>query len=168
MDEDVEFRPAASRRLSFATEDTPITRTPSIRRVESFAPPREANTAPQWLLELKRKKKRDGDGTETTKTDTPVTSDPPVKNEEKHNQTKSSPTEEKPSSCVSEAKSDYSAKSRWISKSRSNKPLEAKPTLTELQKGAEKINNSIAELQKDMQILLEQIKQAQINSITEQ
>lgn len=158
-----EFRPIAERRLSFQKADIPFTRTPSVRRVESFAPPKQTNAVPQWLQELRRRKKMDSDETNTTKTvQNQVVSDPAVSKNQENN--KSTPVEKKPTpSCViSEAKSDYSATGRRISKSRSNKTHEAKPTLTELQKGAEKINKSIAELQRDMQILLEQIKQAQI------
>lgn len=159
METEVEFRPIAERRLSFQKPDAPITRTPSIRRVESYVNPTAANAVPQWLQELKRKKKGNGDGTETTKTNTTVTSDPSVNKSE----VKQEPTEEKPSSScvVSDTKSDYSARARKISKVR-NKPQEVRPTLAELHKGAEKINNSIAELQRDMQILLEQLKQAQV------
>lgn len=165
MDTEVEFRPIAERRLSFQKPDAPITRTPSIKRVESYVNPTAANAVPQWLQELKRKKKVNGDGTETTKTNSPasVTSDPPVsKSEIKQEPTKNTPEEKPSSSCVvSDAKSDYSARARKISNVR-NKPQEIRPTLTELQKGAEKINNTIAELQRDMQILLEQLKQAQV------
>lgn len=67
-----------------------------------------------------------------------------------------------PSRCVTEARSDLSETKTvpaiTFSKNSQNKKPDIRPTLSDLKKGAEKINNSIAELQRDMQILLQQIK----------
>lgn len=176
---EVEVRSITARRLSFQKSDT---KAPSVRHVESMIIKQEQKSVPPWLLELKNRKKKDTEKVETTKShdSSPDTcssceispqkeeNNPPSisKDEKKHDQVQNVPEER--SSCISETKSDYSVKCRRVSRSRPNKTPEAKPTLSDLQKGAEKINKNITELQRDMQILLEHIKQMQINSSTEQ
>lgn len=73
---------------------------------------------------------------------------------------------------VGKAKSDFSASSclpamKSFSNSRPKKKPEVRPTLAELQKGAEKINGNLAELQRDIKVLLEQIKEMQTHSNVE-
>lgn len=118
----IETDTVVTRRLSLEKIDI----NPSLKRVESLAPKIEGNTKPSWLIELRKRKKK-----EEIK---------PTKMESKGNDDNST-----------NSVSDYK-----------NRPT--KPTLEDLQKGAEKINNSLAELQKDIQVLLTQIKQMQITN----
>lgn len=145
------------RELSVEKIDT----TTSSRQAKSMIGKKEINKTPPWLAELRRKKTKSSEELDTTGIRNEEGANSPV------NVTRNS--EEKKSEGVS---CDFSAlaskHSRGAAKRRANKKPEIKPTLLELQKGAEKINNSIAELQRDMQILLEQIKQMQTHSSVEQ
>lgn len=130
---------------------------------ETMLPKTSAKETPPWLLELKKRKKKEeapnpaeiSNNCEILQTQNDV-----VISEIRDD----SPLEQK-SGGISVSSS---AKYLRILRNKPNKPPEAKPTLLELQKGAERINNTIAELQKDLQRLLDQIKQLQLDSNIEE
>lgn len=176
---EVEVRLAAGRRLSFHKTDITITREPTLRRVETMISKKDTQNAPPWLVELKRKKMRSTENLETVGSggnESETVSNPPEENKSDVQKQETKAVPEEQSGGVCKAKSDFSAISslpamkhpKSFSNSRLKKKPEVKPTLAELQKGAEKINNSIAELQRDIKILLEQIREMQTHSNVEQ